>query len=209
MYIPKLFQIDDENLVDGFLRKYSFVTLVATQNNRMEAVSVPVLISPDRTQISFHIAAANPIREFLKSENQVLFIFNGPHAYISPRWYTQPSVPTWNYTSVHAYAQIEKILEPAEMFSDLEKLVATYESEHFVKNMFTGAGQAMVPKLMPGIIGYVAKVIHLQAKFKLSQNRDPISLKTIISELKTSTHPSDIELGHFMESFYQRYPVTS
>ena len=45
---------------------------------------------------------------------QVLAIFSGPHAYISPQWYEATEVvPTWNYVAVHAYGRLELIEDAA------------------------------------------------------------------------------------------------
>jgi len=33
----------------------------------------------------------------------VMVLFQGPHAYVSPSWYLAPGVPTWNYVVAHVY----------------------------------------------------------------------------------------------------------
>ena len=55
-----------------------------------------------------HFARANPHWQQAR-EVPSIAIFHGPHAYISPSWYTAPSrmVPTWNYASVHAHGTLE------------------------------------------------------------------------------------------------------
>ena len=52
-----------------------------------------------------------PSAAFYAGAGEALALFQGPHAYISPSWYTvQPSVPTWNYAVVHAYG-VPRIIE--------------------------------------------------------------------------------------------------
>jgi transcriptional regulator len=47
---------------------------------------------------------ANGQWKAIRAEREVLCIFHGPHAYISPQWYVQQhTVPTWNYAAVHVY----------------------------------------------------------------------------------------------------------
>ena len=204
MYIPELFKVEDERLIDSFLRRYSFATVISAQDGLMEAVHVPILIASDKRTVSFHVATANPIVNFFKPGTQALVIFNGPHGYVSPRWYTRPNVPTWNYAAVHLYCRMGEPLDQKSVFRDLERLVSSYESEEFVKKMFVGADLGTVTKQIPGIVGYEALVTDIQTKFKLSQNRDQASRETVIRELKESPLSSDVELGNFMEDFYTR-----
>ena len=53
--------------------------------------------------LDMHMAKNNPQwQEFF--DDEVMVVFSGPHAYVSPRWYEeQERVPTWNYAAVHAY----------------------------------------------------------------------------------------------------------
>lgn len=203
MYIPNLFKVSDENIIDHFLRRYSFITLVAIRDQFIEAAHVPVIISQNRKSISFHIAAANPIKDFLTLESTVLMIFTGPHGYVSPRWYTQPNVPTWNYTAIHVYGRVLKVLDHRSVLRDLERLVLQYESGKFVEKMFVGTDMPMMTKQIPAIIGYEIEVSDIQAKFKLSQNRDQISRDNVTKELRSSTFSSEKELGNFMSNYFE------
>jgi transcriptional regulator len=57
---------------------------------------------------------------------QVLVIFSGPHAYISPQWYQATEVvPTWNYIAVHAYGRLELIEDANATKELLDKMVRT------------------------------------------------------------------------------------
>jgi transcriptional regulator len=204
MYIPNHFNVNDEIIIDHFLRKHSFVTLVATSNQLIEAVHVPVIISQDRKNISFHIAEANPIKNFLILESTVLMIFTGPHGYVSPRWYTKPNVPTWNYTAIHVYGRVQKVLDQRSVLQDLEKLVLRYESKELAEKMFVGSDMPIIAKQVPAIIGYEIEVSDIQAKFKLSQNRDQMSRDNVIKELRRSNSISDKELGDFMTNYFEK-----
>ncbi|MEZ5188711.1 MAG: FMN-binding negative transcriptional regulator [Microbacterium sp.] len=59
-------------------------------------------------------------------EQELLVIVQGPHGYVSPRWYGDgPNVPTWNFVSVHL-GECESTAE--ENLRVLERLVARFES---------------------------------------------------------------------------------
>ncbi|MDA6365870.1 FMN-binding negative transcriptional regulator, partial [Escherichia coli] len=73
-----------------------------------------------------HMAYGNPQwRTFADSED-VLVMFQGPHAYISSSWYEEENVPTWNYQAVHVYGQAS-ILSEEELKGDLAILLQKYE----------------------------------------------------------------------------------
>src|SRR5258706_13567554 len=75
-----------------------------------------------------HMARANPHGR-LFGDGEILVIFNGPHGYVSPTWYSDRTinVPTWNYVAVHAYGTPEA-LPAADSALHLSRLVAKYES---------------------------------------------------------------------------------
>ena len=75
-----------------------------------------------RIRLLGHFARANPQFEALQKARHVLAIFQGPHAYVSPTWYAEPShaVPTWNYAVVHAFGTLEIIEDPVETRRVLE-----------------------------------------------------------------------------------------
>lgn len=45
------------------------------------------------------------VEQHLAANPQVLTVFQGAHAYVSPTWYEGAGVLTWNYTAVHPASQ--------------------------------------------------------------------------------------------------------
>jgi transcriptional regulator len=99
-------------------------------------------------------------------------VFQGPHAYVSPRWYAgAPNVPTWNYIAVHAYGPARRLDEPQALDRLLEELIAVNES-----GTPEPWGRAQVPAeywagMRRGIVGFEIEIARLDGKFKLSQNK--------------------------------------
>ncbi len=106
MYTPRDFAETRLDVIHEAIRSNPFATLVTAGADGLVATHLPVILddaaSPNGT-LRAHVARAN--RQWHDFDGEVLVIFSGPHAYISPSWYgdTQPSVPTWNYLAVHAY----------------------------------------------------------------------------------------------------------
>lgn len=200
MYTPAHFQIDDRDTLNAFMRRHSFATIVTHDGKVPHATHMPVLLNPTQGShgcLLSHMARANPQwRHFTDSE--VLVIFTGPHAYISPAWYaTEPAVPTWNYTAVHAYG-IPRIVTQHDRFSRmLHELVEFYEAER--PNRWHGT---LPPEfrdgLMKGIVGIEIEITRLEGKFKLSQNR-PQDAPCIITALETSPDQTDRDTAQMMK----------
>ena len=129
-----------------------------------------------------HIAKANPQWKNFQTDDEILVVFNGPHAYISSSWYNHENVPTWNYIAVHVYGSI-KIIEGEELIDSLRKLTDKYEKGR--KNAVS------VDKLsdrtmrqVHGIVGFEIKVTEFQAAYKLSQNRNEEDYHQVIEKLE-------------------------
>src|SRR5205809_780957 len=95
MYSPPYNRIEDRAELLAFLRANSFAVLV-TRELRASHLPVQVRETESELILDMHMARANPQwQDFF--DDEVLVVFSGPHAYVSPRWYEeQERVPTWN-----------------------------------------------------------------------------------------------------------------
>jgi transcriptional regulator len=131
MYTPKHFKINDRDEIFEFIRNNSFAILISTNEGKINATHLPVLLKSDEGKNGYlyaHVAKAN--QQMKNIDEEVLVIFPGAHKYISPEWYeTNQSVPTWSYISVHVYGKI-KILEDRESkIGILEDIVKYFEGD--------------------------------------------------------------------------------
>lgn len=200
MYTPAHFQVNDRDTLHAFMRRHSFATLVSQEGGVPQATHLPFLLNPTQGEHGFllsHMARANPQwRHFGTSE--VLIIFTGPHAYISPAWYvTEPAVPTWNYTAVHAYG-IPRIVTDHDRFVQmLHDLVEFYETGR--PNRWHGTLPAEFRDgLMKGIVGLEIEITRIEGKFKLSQNR-PKDAQSVIAMLEDSMDQTDRDTAKMMK----------
>jgi transcriptional regulator len=106
VYIPSSFNQADQATLHEFMRANSFATVVTTHDGRPFASHLPLFLQGSAgTQgvLTGHMARANPQWQDMQTGADVLVMFHGPHAYVSPAWYEAESmvVPTWNYMAVH------------------------------------------------------------------------------------------------------------
>jgi len=132
------------------------------------------------------VTRANPQWHDFDKAQEVLVVFQGPHAYISPSWYEiELSVPTWNYAVVHAYGLPRLIEDEKDLYNLLKTLVQTHEAS-FEKPWTFQLADDYVQKMMHGIVGFEIQITRLEGKFKLSQNRTATERENVIAALQES-----------------------
>ncbi len=128
MYIPAHFESPDLEATHQLMKDYPLATLVTMGVNGMEANHIPLHFSTEPLSpgtLRGHVARANPMWRHLVPEVEVLAIFHGPEAYISPSWYARKKqdgkvVPTWNYAVVHVYGKLQIKDDPDWLREQLE-----------------------------------------------------------------------------------------
>lgn len=183
MYIPPLYREQDRGKILSFLRRNNFPALVSRDGERLVATHTPVEVaegSDGTVTIYAHIARANPQWKTL-GDQEVLLIFQGAHAYISPRWYNHVNVPTWNYMMVHVYGKA-RLVEGEEFFALLSRLVHNHEAQdqYSLENL----PQEFIHNQMKASVGLAIEVTRIEAGYKLSQNRNDEDHENIIRELE-------------------------
>ena len=186
VYIPRRYEEKDKEKIFSFIRENGFAILVSVQDGLPIGTHLPLQLSRDaegRDILVGHISIGNEQKHSLSGATKVLAIFPGPHAYVSPRWYTQLNVPTWNYISVHVYGTV-RVIDGEELRSALSGLMDQYET-----GMPHPVGMQDIPaKVLEdnirGIVGFQISIDDIQAAYKLSQNRDEQSYHQVIDHLR-------------------------
>lgn len=173
IYLPESFAERDLGLVHELIEAHPFGMLVMP--GPMIA-HLPFLL--DRAQgpqgtLLVHVARANPVRHALEAGEPALAVFRGPHAYVSPGWYSsRDEVPTWNYAVVHAHAA-PRPLTDEELVASLGAMAAVHERGQPDPWTLADLTPETMGKLFPAIAGFALAITSVEAKLKLSQNRKP------------------------------------
>lgn len=171
MYTPSAFAETDKAKLHDFMRRHSFAVLNSHGEGGLIASHLPLLLdakSGPNGGLLGHMARANA--QWKRVEGEVLVVFSGPHAYVSPSWYEAPdTVPTWNYVAVHAYGTFHATDEREALLDILRRSVDTYESPRSIPWVLDESA-AHVDKLLKAIVGFRIEITRLEGKWKLSQN---------------------------------------
>jgi transcriptional regulator len=195
MYSPDYNRIEDRPELLAFLRANNFPILVTGTGGVLHASHLPVTIHEQGSQIviDMHMAKNNPQwKEFF--DDEVMIIFTGPHAYVSPRWYAdEERVPTWNYTAIHAYG-VPKINSDRQAKADSQRrLIESLDPQWLPKH--DALSQKYVDMMLNGIVNFSIPVARLETRWKLSQNRGRQEMELIAAELEKSTDSGERALA--------------
>src|SRR5690606_20080841 len=147
--------------------------------------------------ITGHMAYGNPQWRTFETDEDVLVMFQGPHAYISSSWYEQENVSTWNYQAVHIYGTAQ-ILTEEELKQDLTRLMEKYESHRANPVLWDTLSRELLERELKGIIGFKIPLREVQAAYKMSQNRNKTDYQNIISRLQEEKDPNSQKIADKM-----------
>ncbi len=186
MYNPPHFTSTDPTWLDWLAEHHPFGTLVSQVENAPFASHLPVLYRRTDGEVTLTGHWARPNPQWREIETQrALFLFQGPHAYISPRWYadTPKQVPTWNYVTAHVYGTIRLIQEGPELEHIVVSLAEKFESGATTPWSLADSDPANRARLR-GIVGFELRSTSVQVKLKLNQNHPVANVAGVIAGLR-------------------------
>jgi transcriptional regulator len=187
VYLPPAFTEARPEVLVAHIERHDFGLLVSHGAGGLVASHIPFLVERHGEELHLlgHLARPNPQVEDLSVSREVLAIFSGPHAYISPSWYADgPSVPTWNYVDVHAYGKMQLVEDDDWLRRLLRRLSDRHEAGNPAPWRMQDLPEAYLAGMLKGIIGLDITVTRLEGKFKLSQNRPAVDRPRVIAALE-------------------------
>ncbi len=177
MYLPKHFEQNDAAVLTAAMRAHPLATLIVTTTDGPTADLVPLEFHPDigaHGTLRGHVARANPL--WRAAGGDVLAVFQGPQAYVSPNWYPSKRehgkvVPTWNYTMVQARGTLQAIEEAPWVHALVSRLTNHHESTQNAPWAVSDAPDDYVEQMLRAIVGIEITLTSLVGKWKVSQNR--------------------------------------
>lgn len=200
MYIPEHFKETNSERISALIEGNSFGMLVTAPGGVPYISHLPFIFdytAGSKGKLLCHMARANPQWQHFSSCGEVLAVFQGPHAYVSPSWYSSPGVPTWNYAVAHLRGKPQLIESEPELEAMVERLTHIYES-HMPSPWQPNLEGERRTKLLNMIVGFEIEVTDIQAKFKLSQNRPPEDQQSVIEKLSQSSNQAEAAVAKLM-----------
>lgn len=179
MYTPKPFAMDDPEAIRAHIEAHPFAALVVPRESGLEVVHVPLLLDADEGEhgvLRGHIARAGGVFDTGLEGAEVLAIFSGPQAYVSPGWYPSKAenpkvVPTWNYTAVHVSGTLHFHDDRDWLLRNVGDLTTRFEAGQDAPWSVDDAPVDYIDAMVRAIVGVEIEITGIEGKAKLSQNR--------------------------------------
>ena len=212
MYVPSHFNETRTEVLHKLIREYPQAALVTLGSGGLTANHIPFEFDPDPAPFGTlrgHVARANPVWQDFSKDVEVLVVFQGPQAYISPSWYetkkqTGKVVPTYNYIVVHAHGALRVVQDKAWLRDLVERLTNRFEGQRAEPWRVTDAPDEFVDKLLGAIVGLEIPVSRLIGKWKLSQNRPQEDREGVVKGLRESADAEQLAMVRLMDEIVPR-----
>jgi transcriptional regulator len=187
MYVPKHFAVDDLASQHDLIDACDFGIVVGHGADGLFATHIPLMLSRGEGALGTlygHVARANPHVGLFGSE--ALIVFSGPHAYVSPTWYSDrtTNVPTWNYAAVHCYGAPVAI--EGHQLEHLGQMVERYEGSRPNGWSIDELKAQMRESLPRGIVTFRMSITRIEGKAKLSQNKPREERERVVEGLQAA-----------------------
>jgi transcriptional regulator len=207
MYVPDAFAVAEPARLAEFIVAHPFATLVSTTAEGPLASHLPLELDGSldgslagEARLLGHMAKSNPHWQCFSEQRPAIAIFHGPHAYVSPAWYTAgPAVPTWNYAAVHVRGTPRRIDNVEKVTALLDRLVARYESGRAAPWVDDNPAPFRAG-MQKAIVAFELPVESVEGKFKLGQNRSVEDQQGTIDGLEREGGADALALAAFMRS---------
>lgn len=178
MYVPAHFAETDAAEIAALLDAFPLACVVAQTGSGLVANHLPLLAGAAGTLIG-HCALANPMHREIADGQEVLAIFRGDDAYVSPNFYPGKAehhrhVPTWNYQVVHVHGTITFQHDDKAKRAAVGLLTRHHERRLDGADAWrmADAPADYMERMLAAIVAFRIDVVRTLAKSKLSQNRD-------------------------------------
>ncbi len=199
MYVPEAFAERELGALHAFARRHAFALLVTARDGAPCATHLPLWLDPaagPNGTLHGHVARANLHWRSFDGAARALAVFAGPHAYVSPRWYRKPGVPTWNYVAVHAEGVPRVVSDPEAVRALLVRLTEAHDGA----SGFDRIPGDLVERLANGIVAFELPVEKWIGKKKLSQNKGAEDRAGVVAGLRAAGSPEALAVAALVEA---------
>jgi transcriptional regulator len=209
MYIPPHLDKSRPERLHALIAQHPLGILVTHGSSGLDANHLPFELEMREGSLGIlhaHVARANSICREIASGDEVLVVFHGPDAYISPNWYPSKhehhrQVPTWNYVVTHAHGRVTVRDDERYLRGLVGRLTKRHEASQPRPWRMGDSSQAFIDEMIASIVGLEIAITRLIGKSKLSQNKETRDVVGAVQALKAHGHDAiaNAMLAHLAE----------
>jgi transcriptional regulator len=198
MYLPAHFAETRQDVLLSLIESHRLATIVRVGPDGLVADHIPLIIHQRENPVTLrgHVARANPLWREADGAD-VLVIFQGPQAYVSPGWYASKAehgkvVPTWNYAVVHASGRLAAIDDTSWLHGHASEMTDANEAKFAEPWKVSDAPAPYIEATARAIVGIEITVSKLTGKWKVSQNRSTADRAGVAQGLRAHGNANDM-----------------
>jgi len=180
MYIPPHFAEIRPEALHRIIREHPLGMMVTHGAGGLDADHIPLELDAAHGahgRLLAHVARANDLWRRCPTGTEVMVVFRGAEAYVSPNWYPSKheahrQVPTWNYEVVHAHGVMTVHDDARFVRGLLAQLTRRHEAAEPRPWKMGDSAPDFIDGLLQHIVGIEIAITSLAGKVKLSQNKD-------------------------------------
>ena len=185
-YPPPHYNEPDREAQLQLMREQPLATFIIADGDTPLATPLPLVFPKGGiTQLLGHLDANNPSADLIQDGREVLAIFHGPNAYISPTDYTTKQLPTYNYKQVFVQGILMRHTDPADVQTDMHALVRAMEPEG---NWDLSPDDPRIAALITQVVGFRLMIRSITGRFKLSQDKRKADRDVVNRKLMRGIH---------------------
>jgi transcriptional regulator len=202
MHIPDIFKETRAAEISRIIEQYPLASIVAHTEKGLIANHIPLMHKNEHILIG-HMALENEMYHLVQTEQDILCIFTAENAYISANDYPSKlidhqKVPTWNYQAVHIAGKIHYFTDQKRKLAALGQLTKYHEQKTNGDRAWkmSDAPKDYLLEQLEQLVVFEIHIDEIQAKSKLSQNREAVDFHAVIKALQQR---QEIKLAHAMQ----------
>ncbi|KRC24412.1 FMN-binding negative transcriptional regulator [Acidovorax sp. Root217] len=194
MHTLPLFAENDPATLHPLMAAYPLATLVTTSAAGASDVHLlPLeLHTPDGAVACLrgHVVRSHSLRQQMGEGDSLIALFQGPNAYISPRWYVNGQrsarlAPSWNYVAVQVRGRLRWVEDDPEwVLAHLTALTAAQEASRVEPWSLDMAAPDYVEGAARHLVGFEIEITALEGKRFLSQQRTEADRRSLVEHLE-------------------------
>ncbi|KQP17807.1 FMN-binding negative transcriptional regulator [Pseudorhodoferax sp. Leaf267] len=194
MYIPRHFEESRLDEIHRIIETYPFAALVVQSPAGLDATHIPFAFDASAGAhgvLQAHVSRNNALWQECKDGADVMVMFQGGDAYVSPNWYPSKhelhrQVPTWNYQIVHVHGKLRIRDDERFVRGVVARLTRTHEARAATPKPWKmgDSEPAYIDQLLRAIVGIEVEIERIVGASKLSQNKETRDRDGVVSALR-------------------------
>ena len=194
MYLPAHFAETRKEELHRLIAEHPLGILVVQGPHGLDANHFPFELEANAGaagRLLAHVARANPVWREIPDGSDVLVIFRGASAYVSPNWYPSKheqhrQVPTWNYRVVHVHGKLRVRDDENFVRGVVARLTRAHEARAGDPRPWkmSDSAKEYIDQMLTMIVGIEVEISRIVGKWKLSQNKEERDRERAAAELR-------------------------